>query len=83
MELTESNMPEEEVIEEKSILDISLETAIRIIQKNERGRQGIQRSYLAKHLKKLDLKKHEKQRRLQEGTEIAEETEREDAILVI
>ena len=35
MELTESNMPEEEVIEEKSILDISLETAIRIIQKNE------------------------------------------------
>ena len=64
LEFNENPMPEEEVLEEKSILDITLETAIRIIQKNERGRQGIQRSYLAKHLKKLDFKKHEKQRRL-------------------
>jgi hypothetical protein len=31
----------------------------------------------------MDQKKHEKQKRLQEGNEIPEETERDDAILVI
>lgn len=32
--------PEEEVLEEKSVLDGNLEYAIRTIQKIERGRQG-------------------------------------------
>ena len=49
----------------------------------ERARQGIERAYLAQWLKKLDIKKQEKHKRLQEGTEIAEETERDDGILVI
>jgi hypothetical protein len=31
----------------------------------------------------MDYRKSEKHRRLQEGTEIAEETERDDAILII
>jgi len=31
LEFHDSNMPEEEVLEEKSVLDITLETAIRII----------------------------------------------------
>lgn len=83
VQLTDTNVPEEEVIEERSVLDASVETAIRILQKVERGRQGIERAELAKHLMKQDFKKLEKHRRLQEGTEIAEETEREDAILVI
>lgn len=34
----DTNQPEEEVIEERSALDADIETAIRIIQKNERGR---------------------------------------------
>jgi hypothetical protein len=38
MQFHDTNMPEEEIIEERSSLDANLETAIRIIQKNERGR---------------------------------------------
>jgi len=34
----DTSMPEEEVIEERLALDADIETAIRIIQKNERGR---------------------------------------------
>ena len=76
-------MPEEEIIEERSTIDAKLDTVIRIIQKNERGRQGIERALIAKLLRKNELKRAEKQRKLQEGIEVAEETEREDAVLVL
>lgn len=41
-------LPEEEVIQDNYTYDFNLETAIRIIQKNERGRQGIERALKAK-----------------------------------
>lgn len=82
MQFHETNMPEEEVYDDKPVLD-TIEKAVRYIQRIERGRQGIERAYLAKQLRKMDFKKSEKHRRLQEGIEIAEETERDDAIQVI
>jgi hypothetical protein len=45
-------LPEEEIIEERSALDTNMETAIRIIQKIERGRQGIVRALKAAYYQK-------------------------------
>ena len=59
-----------------------MEIMICLIQKNERGRQGIDRALYAKLLKKMDQKKHEKNQKLAQGIEIADEVEREDAVLV-
>ena len=42
-----STLPEEEELEDDYLRDIDLDTAIRILQKNERGRQGIDRGYQA------------------------------------
>jgi len=44
----DSSAPEEEVMEVRSTLEANMETAIRIIQKNERGRQGIERALMAR-----------------------------------
>lgn len=52
IDLKETSLPEEEVIEEKSALDTNMETAIRIIQKIERGRQGIVRALKAVYFQK-------------------------------
>ena len=52
LDLKETNLPEEEVIEERTALDTNMETAIRIIQKIERGRQGIVRALKASYFKK-------------------------------
>ena len=52
IELKETNLPEEEIIEERSALDTNMETAIRIIQKIERGRQGIVRALKAAYYQK-------------------------------
>lgn len=57
LDLKETTLPEEEVIEEKSALDTNMETAIRIIQKIERGRQGIVRALKAAYFQKRELKK--------------------------
>ena len=52
IDLKETNLPEEEIIEERSALDTNMETAIRIIQKIERGRQGIVRALKAAYFQK-------------------------------
>ena len=57
LDLKETTLPEEEIIEEKSALDTNMETAIRIIQKIERGRQGIIRAQKAAFFQKRDQKK--------------------------
>ena len=56
---------------------------MRIIQKNERGRQGIERALIAKTLRKIEMKKNERKNRMAEGIEVHEDSEREDAVLVI
>ena len=52
IDLKQTNLPEEEIIEERSALDTNMETAIRIIQKIERGRQGIVRALKAAYYQK-------------------------------
>lgn len=52
LDLKETTLPEEEVIEERTALDTNMETAIRIIQKIERGRQGIVRALKAVYFQK-------------------------------
>jgi hypothetical protein len=47
----ENAEPEGEELIEKSKLDAAFETAVRIIQRNERGRQGIERTIAAKYLR--------------------------------
>ncbi len=47
LEKYQSVLPEEEEIEDDYLRDIDIDTAIRILQKNERGRQGIDRGYQA------------------------------------
>lgn len=76
----DTSLPEEEVIEYKAVLEANPETAIRIIQKNERGRQGIEAALKSKYRKKEELKK---QKMLQQGNEISEENQREEAIMVV
>ena len=76
----DTNQPEEEVVDFKFVLEANLETAIRIIQKNERGRQGIEYALKLKYKKKEELKK---KKNLQQGIEISEENTREEAIMVI
>lgn len=55
------------MIEERTALDTNMETAIRIIQKIERGRQGIVRALKAVYFQKKELKKIAKKK---EGNEI-------------
>lgn len=51
--------PEEEVMVESLFLETNLQTAVRIIQKLERGRQGINRVIdLIKYKKNLQLKRN-------------------------
>lgn len=51
LEFHETKNPEEEVFEEKSLV-MDRQLAIDIIKKNEIGRQGIEKTYLAKIAKK-------------------------------
>jgi hypothetical protein len=44
-------LPEEEVIEDQFVPDLDIEKAIWLLQKNERGRQGIDRANIAKNLR--------------------------------
>lgn len=83
MEFHDTCAPEEELIIEKPAQDIKIDFMICLIQKIERGRQGIERVEYAKYLKKMEIKKIEKNKRFVEGNEITEETEREDARIVI
>ena len=62
IDLKETNLPEEEIIQERSALDTNMETAIRIIQKIQRGRQGIVRALKAAYFQKRQLKKLAKQK---------------------
>lgn len=57
IELKQTTLPEEEIIQERSALDTNMETAIRIIQKIQRGRQGIVRALKAAYYQKRELKK--------------------------
>jgi hypothetical protein len=43
-----SDEPEEDEIEDQNFLEFTFETAMRLIQKNERGRQGRERTIMAK-----------------------------------
>lgn len=62
LDLRESNLPEEEIIEDKANLDTNMESVIRMIQKIERGRQGIVRALKATYYKKKEQKKNEKKK---------------------
>ncbi|CAD8093406.1 unnamed protein product [Paramecium sonneborni] len=75
--------PEETVIEEQYFLDTKEENILEIIQRNERGRQGIQRGLQCKQLRKDKLRKENKTKRLAEGEEITDEQENEKAVLII
>ena len=48
-------LPEEEIIEDQFVPDLDVEKAIWIIQKNERGRQGIDRANIAKNLRYVEI----------------------------
>lgn len=76
----ETSLPEEEVLEDKFVLEANLETAVRIIQKNERGRQGIEFALKLKYKKKEELKK---KKQLQQNSEISDDNTREEAIMVV
>ena len=80
VQFQETSLPEEEVLEDKFILEANLETAIRIIQKNERGRQGIEWALKFKYKKKEELKK---KKQLQQNSEISDDNTREEATLVV
>ena len=57
----ETTAVEEEIyVDRATFFDNNIEHAICCIQKNERGRQGIERALLAKELRKIDLQKKEK-----------------------
>jgi len=58
LDLKETNLPEEEVIEEKTNLETNMESVIRMIQKIERGRQGIVRALKATYFKRKEQKKN-------------------------
>ena len=60
LQFQETCEPEEEVIQDRSKLDANLTTAIRIIQKNERGRQAIERIIEIKYKMKEQKKEEEK-----------------------
>ena len=52
----ETTAVEEEIyVDRATFFDNNIEHAICCIQKNERGRQGIERALLAKELRKIDL----------------------------
>lgn len=76
----ETSLPEEEVLEDKFVLEANLETAVRIIQKNEKGRQGIEWALKFSYRKKEELKK---KKQLQQNSEISEDNTREEAIMVV
>jgi len=80
VQFQETSLPEEEVLEDKFVLEANLETAIRIIQKNERGRQGIETALKHKYRKKEELKR---KKQLQQNSENSEDNTREEAILVV
>lgn len=65
-EFQDNTAPEEEELIERKVLD-SVESAVWFIQKNERGRQGVDRVLMAFQIRKQDIKIREKQRKLQEG----------------
>lgn len=48
LEFHDNNAPEEEVLVERVALDSNINNAVWLIQKLERGRQGIERVLLAK-----------------------------------
>eukprot|EP00825_Cyclidium_porcatum_P036878 TRINITY_DN3980_c0_g1_i10.p1 TRINITY_DN3980_c0_g1~~TRINITY_DN3980_c0_g1_i10.p1 ORF type:complete len:316 (+),score=74.51 TRINITY_DN3980_c0_g1_i10:76-1023(+) len=81
LEFHETKNPEEEVFEEKSLV-MDRQLAIDIIKKNEIGRQGIEKTYLAKIAKKQEQKLLEKKQRIKAG-EMEDETQKENARLVL
>ena len=60
LDLKDTTMPEEEIIEERTNLETNMESVIRMIQKIERGRQGIVRALKATYFKRKEQKKNEK-----------------------
>ena len=61
------NFPEVEVIQDSMELQIDIVYAIRIIQKNDRGRQGRQRIMLILQNLQAQIQKAEQLRKLREG----------------
>lgn len=86
IDLKETNLPEEEIIEERSALDTNMETAIRIIQKIERGRQGIVRALKAAYYQKREIKKLNKKKEAQGNENFdfddSENQKREQVIMI-
>ena len=81
----EFDIPEVEVVQDPFTLDIDIGQAIRIIQKNDRGRQGRQRISLILKQLQAKIKQAEKLRKLREGklTEKTEDNKENDASVVI
>lgn len=75
--------PWEEQLKDIMVEFPSNEVAIRLIQKNERGRQGIERAQMFKFVAKEEKKKAENLKLMQQGIEVKDESSREDAVLVI
>lgn len=86
IDLKETNLPEQEIIEERSALDTNMETAIRIIQKIERGRQGIVRALKAAYYQKREIKKLNKKKEAQGNENFdfddSENQKREQVIMI-
>jgi hypothetical protein len=76
-------LPEEEVIIYQDPYELSLENAIWTIQKNERGRQGIEIGLELKQQKKALAKKQLKTKNIAEGKVEDESNETDEALIVI
>ena len=75
LDLKQTNLPEQEIIEQRSALDTNMETAIRIIQKIERGRQGIVRALKAAYYQKRQMKKLAKKKEQVNTDDFLDDTE--------
>jgi hypothetical protein len=79
------DLPEVEVVQDPFTLDIDIGQAIRIIQKNDRGRQGRQRITLILKQLLANIKKADNLRKLREGklTEKDPDNKENEASVVI
>ena len=75
--IEDNNIPEEEEVADPFSLEMDIVMAIRLIQKNERGRQWRQRMLQIISMKRRTLRKNELMKRIKEGLEMANDEEKE------
>jgi hypothetical protein len=83
LDYADTNLPEEEVIVYQDPFELTLENAIWTIQKNERGRQGIEVGLDLKQQKRALQKKQLRTKNIAEGIDIDESNETDEAMVVI